>query len=187
MSKQTIQNGNTNTRPLPAGWRWARLGDIILDIQSGKSLKTEERPAELYEWGVLKVSAVSWGKFNPDENKAVPSAYTPPPQYEVQSDDLLISRANTTELVGATVLVETTRPQLMLSDKTLRLIPDENLATKSFLQVALRSPGARKYIETNAAGTSDSMKNRVYQGLWYTVCSKTKGANCNATLCKRTR
>jgi hypothetical protein len=28
MSKQTIQNGNTNTRPLPAGWRWARLGEV---------------------------------------------------------------------------------------------------------------------------------------------------------------
>src|SRR5258706_6179724 len=85
---------NNARKELPGGWRWARLGDIILDIQAGKSLKTEERPAELYEWGVLKVSAVSWGKFNPDENKAVPSTYTPPPQYEVQSDDLLISRAN---------------------------------------------------------------------------------------------
>jgi hypothetical protein len=31
------------------------------------------------------------------------------------------------------------------------------------------------------------LTNRVYQGLWYTVHSKTKGVNRHAPLCKRTR
>jgi len=41
--------------------------------------------------------------------------------------------------------------------------------------------------EELVASIEKGLGYRVYQGLWYTVCSKTKGANCNATLCKRTR
>ncbi len=140
-------------------WPIVRLGEVINTIQAGKSLKCEERPAKSEEWGVLKVSAVSWGEFKPDQNKVIPAQYVPPVEYEVQQDDLLISRANTTELVGAVVLVKTTRPRLMLSDKTLRLVPQGDRVFKPFLQLALASIQARKHIEDNATGASDSMKN----------------------------
>jgi type I restriction enzyme, S subunit len=141
------------------GWEWTTVGNVLLNIRAGKSLKCEERPATPQEWGVLKVSAVSRSNFKPDENKAVPPSFEPPVEYEVQPGDLLISRANTTELVGAVVLVKKTRPHLMLSDKTLRLEPNEDAVAKSFLQLALRTPIAREFIESNATGTSDSMKN----------------------------
>ncbi len=111
------------------------LGDLLLDIQAGKSPSCEERPATSDEWGVLKVSAVSWGAFKPEENKVLPQNFVVPPEYEVQTGDLLISRANTVELVGATVLVNGTRAKLMLSDKTLRLVTKDNLVSKSYLQL----------------------------------------------------
>ena len=140
-------------------WKRRKLGDVLHDIEAGKSLKCDGRPAELKEWGVLKVSAVSWGKFKPEQNKLLPAYFISLPEHEVQAGDLLISRANTTELVGAVVLVEKgVRSRLMLSDKTLRLIPTSQ-ADKGYLELSLRERIAREYIEENGTGTSDSMKN----------------------------
>ena len=47
------------------------LGDLLETIEAGKSFKTPGRPAEGVEWGVIKVSAMTWGKFDASENKAV--------------------------------------------------------------------------------------------------------------------
>jgi type I restriction enzyme S subunit len=77
----------------------------------------------------------------------------------VRNGDLLISRANTKELVGAVVLVEKDYPFRLLSDKTLRLIIDTERADKCYLLYALRSAAARKHIEHFATGTNESMRN----------------------------
>lgn len=134
------------------------LGDVLLDIESGKSFQTTETIARSDELGVLKVSAVTWSAFKPEEAKAVVD-YSPDERHRVMDGDLLISRANTRELVGAVVLVEKAYPLRLLSDKTLHLIVDEERAYKPYLLYALRSAIAREHIEHFATGTSDSMRN----------------------------
>ncbi|WFU40103.1 restriction endonuclease subunit S [Bradyrhizobium sp. CB82] len=140
------------------------LGEILLDIQAGKSFQTAESPARPDELGVLKVSAVTWAEFRHDEAKALRGAYQPDDSHRVRAGDLLISRANTKEFVGAVVLVERDYPLRLLSDKTLRLVINENVANKEYLLFALRAPKARKHIEHFATGTSDSMRN-ISQGV----------------------
>jgi type I restriction enzyme, S subunit len=54
---------------VPGSWKWIRLGSVILDSNSGWSPKAEDFPKTGNQWGVLKVSAVSWGDFRPEENK----------------------------------------------------------------------------------------------------------------------
>ena len=139
------------------------LGDVLLGIEAGKSFQTSDVLAKEDELGVLKVSAVTWSAFKPEEAKAV-SGYTPETHHRVRRDDLLISRANTRELVGAVVLVEDDYPNRLLSDKTLRLITDRTKADKPYLLYALRSAEARAHIEHFATGTSDSMRN-IAQGV----------------------
>lgn len=51
--------------------RQTTLGEILWDIQSGKSFQTAETPARPDELGVLKVSAVTWLEFRHDEAKAL--------------------------------------------------------------------------------------------------------------------
>jgi type I restriction enzyme, S subunit len=97
--------------------------------------------------------------FRADEAKALKGNYTPAASHRVKRGDLLISRANTRELVGAVVLVERDYPKRLLSDKTLRLIVDESRACKDYLLFALRAKLARAHIEHYATGTSDSMRN----------------------------
>ncbi len=126
------------------------LGSVLTGIEAGKSFQTNETLARENQLGVLKVSAVTWSAFRPDEAKAV-VGHEPEEHHRVCCGDLLISRANTKELVGAVVLVEKGYPFRLLSDK-------------AYLLYALRSAAARAHIEHFATGTSDSMRN-IAQGV----------------------
>ncbi len=103
---------------LPSGWEWTqtwlRFG---IDSEAGWSPTCIGSPRRSGHWGVLKVSAVSWGAFDANANKELPADLTPRPEYEVQGGDFLLSRANTEELVARSVVVGTAEPKLMLSDK----------------------------------------------------------------------
>jgi type I restriction enzyme S subunit len=140
-------------------WTRCTVGDVLAGIVAGKSPQAAGRPAATGERGVLKVSAVSWGRFRPEENKALPSSYVVSEGLTVRAGDLLISRANTVELVGAVVMATRDHPDLMLSDKTLRLDVRDDLVDKRFLLYALRTQEVRAVFEEDATGTSDSMRN----------------------------
>lgn len=144
--------------PLPDGWAWAEVGALFARIEAGKSFATLGRPAEADEIGVIKVSAMTWGEFRSDENKAVPSGSTIDPNWVIRAGDLLFSRANTSEYVGACVLVGQDHPKLILSDKSLRLVPEPGVSGRWLLQF-LRSAPARSQIEALATGTKESMHN----------------------------
>jgi type I restriction enzyme S subunit len=134
------------------------LGSVLKAIESGRSFQTLERAPAGDELGVLKVSAVSWKSFNPNEAKAV-IGHTPSEHHRVRKGDILISRANTRDLVGSVVHVDKDYPNRLLSDKTLRLIVDEDRINPEFLVLALWASDARTHIESFATGTSDSMRN----------------------------
>jgi hypothetical protein len=98
------------------------LSDVISDLQNGWSPKCMGRKAEGNKWGILNVGAVSFGSFDENQNKALPSKLKPREQYEIKSGDLIISRANINQYVGACALVENVRSKLMLCDKLFRVV-----------------------------------------------------------------
>jgi type I restriction enzyme S subunit len=129
------------------------FGDLLIGIEAGKSFQTLETLAQEDEIGVIKLSAISWGCFNPREAKAISNDYLPDDRHRICKGDLIISRANTLELVGAVVKSDQNYPNRLLSDKTLRLVFDQNQVESDYLLYALRWPEARKHIEANATGT----------------------------------
>ncbi len=135
------------------------VGEVLRGIVAGKSIQTLERPAEDGEFGILKVSAVTWGVFRPHENKAMPPDYNPGDCPRPMDGDILISRANTRELVGAPVMVHGNHPNLLLSDKILKLIPNELSVDRRYLVRALRSTEATSHFFKCAGGSSGSMTN----------------------------
>jgi type I restriction enzyme S subunit len=143
---------------LPKGWCWASLDELVSRIEAGRSPKAHGHPAGPDEPGVLKVSAVSWEDFDPKENKALLDGEEIGDTPTVAAGDLLISRANTTQLVGAVVVARTTHRNLMLSDKTLRLVPSSEWVPIEHLLYGLRTREVRNIFE-DATGTSDSMRN----------------------------
>jgi type I restriction enzyme, S subunit len=162
---------NTQTQALLAAFRnrvigsdvgidWIPLDAYVARIESGKSPATEGRRATEDEWAVLKVGAVSFGVFDERENKALPASFTPLPAFEVRAGDFLLSRANTSDLVGACAVVSRTRPKLMLSDKIFRFVFREPRRVDLFyLDKVLKSPALREQIVRCATGTSPTMKN----------------------------
>jgi type I restriction enzyme S subunit len=144
---------------LPAQWQWVFLDDLLQGAESGWSPKCDAEPRHSGEWGVLKVSAVTWGNFRPNENKRLPPSFDPRPEYEVKPGDFLISRANTAELVARSVIVENNAPdRLLMSDKIVRLIFIDP-SVKDWVNLVNNSQFAREYYRANATGTSDSMRN----------------------------
>ena len=144
---------------LPGNWLWVRFGELVEDADAGWSPKSEDFPKSGDNWGVLKVSAVSWDRFLPEENKQLFPGVVPPISAQVHAGNFLISRANTSELVAKSVVVEEEPRNLILSDKIVRLQTSED-CDKTFLSmVNNHAPYARAYYAEEASGTSFSMKN----------------------------
>jgi type I restriction enzyme S subunit len=140
-------------------WHTVKLGDVLLDIDSGKSPDCPNLPAAWDEWGLLKVGAIQPSGFVESENKTVVDSAHICAAYEVKDGDLLFSRANSYEFVGLVCYVERTRPKLMLSDKTLRLTVNPQLANKKYIFHVLQIPSVKNQIEKFASGSIGTMKN----------------------------
>ncbi len=140
-----------------SSWKTVKVGDFVQAIEAGKSLKCIETPPSQNEFGIIKISAVTWGVYDESESKTLPSNDLFIENRRVKVGDLLISRANTMELLGNPVIVHRVTKNLMLSDKVLRLVMEE--ANKPWVSIFLRSKAGRKEIESRSTGNQMSMRN----------------------------
>jgi type I restriction enzyme, S subunit len=106
------------------------------------------------------ISAVTWGEFDPKESKLISKDEKFDDTSIVKKGDLLISRANTTELVGAVCLVSEKPSKVVLPDKLWRIkfLKSPSLLPEYTLHL-LRQKYMRKIIGDLATGSSGSMKN----------------------------
>jgi type I restriction enzyme S subunit len=144
---------------LPVEWKVAEMGEVLNEIQAGKSPSCPDIPAASGEWGVVKVSAIKPTGFESSQNKVIVDKAHVHPEYEIKGGDLITSRANTAELVGIMCLVREPQPQLLLSDKSLRLVVDEVQALPEFVFQVSQTPEYRRQVEIAGTGSSGSMKN----------------------------
>jgi type I restriction enzyme S subunit len=143
---------------VPEGWEVARLKYHTVLFEQGWSPQCDSRPADTGEYGVLKVGCVNGGIFNSIENKALPNELEPQLQYTIKKQDLLISRANTKELVGSAAVVDQDYDNLILCDKLYRLRFNE-VVNSQIMAYYLSLPIVRQQIELEASGASHSMQN----------------------------
>ena len=127
------RSNNNYTDP----WLELKVKNIVTKVEAGKSLKCIETPPQNDEYGIIKISAVTWGIFDENESKTLPNRNLFIEDRRVNAGDFLISRANTIELLGNPVIVEKVTKNLMLSDKVLRLVMDDK--NKRWLSLFLRS------------------------------------------------
>ncbi|MEZ8294954.1 restriction endonuclease subunit S [Vibrio splendidus] len=144
----------------PKGWDKAPLSAIIEEFLGGKSLVAADNQNTEYKNRVLKISAVTSGEFKSKESKPLPNDYEPQVEHFVKTGDLLFSRANTTELVGATTMVFDQHTGLVLPDKLWRFVwKDEKSLSPVFIWQQLCEAGVRKEISKLSSGSGGSMKN----------------------------
>ena len=144
---------------VPKHWDIKRLRFATEKIEQGWSPQCDNQPAEDEAWGVMKVGCVNGDRFDPLENKALPLDLVLLAEYELQPKDILVSRANTKELLGSAAIVpEDVRAKLLLCDKLFRLRTVSDVDGE-FLTFYLRTPTARYQYEREATGASGSMQN----------------------------
>ena len=145
---------------VPEGWTVQKVKHLTRFIEQGWSPQCEGYPAETEsEWGVLKVGCVNGGTFNSSENKVLPPELEPILALGIVSGDLLISRANTRELVGSAAVADRDYPNLMLCDKLYRLRFVSDRCSTTFVCRYFGSSAVRGQIELRATGASASMVN----------------------------
>jgi type I restriction enzyme, S subunit len=144
---------------IPEHWKLERLKFSLYGIEQGWSPQCDNYPALPDSWGVLKVGAVNNWEFDADENKALPDNLEPVIEYEIKPGDVLMSRANTTQLVGSISFVREVRPKLLLCDKLYRLKVKTDRMNPEFLVLLLRTRPGRFEFERDASGASNSMQN----------------------------
>lgn len=134
----------------------AAFGEIVA-LTTGKSLAGTE--SGHIGPRVLKISAVTSGVFRPSESKPLPEGYAPPAAHFVHEGDLLMSRANTTELVGAVTFVESDPGNVVLPDKIWKFTWLAPGSVPEFYAALLRHPAIRRRLSALASGSGGSMKN----------------------------
>ncbi|MEQ8393731.1 MAG: restriction endonuclease subunit S [Gammaproteobacteria bacterium] len=155
--KEPVAPDTSDLPELPDGWAWATLGQLISLIEAGKNVRCIERAPKDQETGIVKISAVTWDQFDEWESKTIQDEDHLNENALIQHGDLLISRANTLELVGASVVVEKIEKRLQLSDKVLRLKPV--IPIERWINYVLKSRLGRHQIESRATGAQMSMRN----------------------------
>jgi len=144
---------------IPAHWEVRRLKHCISPIEQGWSPQCDAQPAEEGDWGVLKVGCVNKDSFSPKQNKKLPASLKPEPSLEVRDGDILVSRANTKDLLGLAALAENPPEKRILCDKLFRFRAKEDIFNSKFLVLTLRAAPCRGQIETRTNGASSSMQN----------------------------
>src|SRR5690606_38456237 len=120
-------------------------------------------PAGPDELGVLKLSAVSKGRFKREENKALRGTDEEEQLLALRKGDVLITRGNTPELVADVACVPYDEPNLLLPDLIYRLRVQETKMLPAYLTSFVTTAAARVQIRRDARGSSGSMV-KVSQG-----------------------
>lgn len=142
---------------IPEHWSLVRLRWQILSIAQGWSPNASNIPAIGEEQGVLKLSAISKGRFFPEQNKALEEIPVGVNVVHPEVDDLLISRANTPELVGDACLVEKNYQHLILPDLIYKVRINSRKCSAKFVSWFILSSSGRAQINMDARGSSESM------------------------------
>lgn len=107
---------------------------------------------------VLKLGAVLWFRYNPNEVKRTSEPVDYNAHYWLQPGDILISRSNTPELVGHASIYTGEPFPCIYPDLLMRLRVRISEANSRFLIYWLRTREVREYINRRASGASPTMK-----------------------------
>lgn len=122
-------------RPLPPGWRWVRLGEVVREAQAG--FAAGERDPN----GVIQLrmnNVTNRGDFDWSAFLRVPADSATIAAYRLQRGDVLFNNTNSTDLVGKSALFESYGEPVVFSNHFTRLRTFTEKIEPSFLALWLR-------------------------------------------------
>jgi restriction endonuclease S subunit len=142
------------------GWIKDPLNRAINGIDSGWSpVCLNKSRNNNSEWAILKLSSVTYRKFNPFENKLLDQCIKVRKVIVPKKGDLLFSRKNTYQLVGAAAFVFEDQEKLLLPDTIFRINYKSEKIQGLFLWFLINDLRFRNVIQSLASGAAGSMPN----------------------------
>lgn len=140
---------------IPKEWKNVKLKNLVTqDIKNGYSPNC---PEESNGSWILSLGNLSENGFDPSQAKPAPKEDDRVNDFLLKPGDFLISRSNTLDKVGRTILFRGEIENCSYPDLLMRFRVDEARVESAFLECYLRSSIVRKYIQSSASGTSNSM------------------------------
>ena len=147
--------------PVKNEMRWEKmfLSSFIKSLKTGVSVNSTNEEYNKERFGILKTSCVYSGVFNPNETKVIRDDEYNRMKLNPTANSIIISRMNTTELVGRSAYVPIDFPNLFLPDRLWQTKKGELDHNVSWFSHALSFNSFRDEIGKISSGTSGSMKN----------------------------
>lgn len=150
--KEPASPNTSKLPPLPKGWVWVRLGQLIDEPKYGTSKKCDYKTDGI---GVLRIpnivngfvdnSDLKFGEFDENEIKT----------HRLQEGDILTIRSNgSVSLVGKCALVSKSDEKYLYAGYLIRMRPLDGIVYSEYLMICLSSLLLRKQIESKAKSTS---------------------------------
>ena len=144
---------------VPEHWEIKRLKSMVPRIDQGVSPQADNYLAEGTAWGVLKAGCVNRGVFRETEHKRLAAGFVFDSVLAVAAGDVLVSRSSgSPHLVGSVGRVSSLNYKLILSDKTFRLIFNQNVDA-DFMVMAMNSRYYRQQVEQAISGAEGLANN----------------------------
>jgi type I restriction enzyme S subunit len=141
------------------GWDKVELSNFIARLETGVSVNSNDDKIDTIKKCVLKTSCVYTGYFNSAEAKVIVPLDLVRAKLNPVKDSIIISRMNTSELVGMSAYIDNDYPNLYLPDRLWMTVKSDKPHSTLWLSFALKSFAIREQIQKIASGTSGSMKN----------------------------
>ena len=144
---------------VPEHWEIKRLKSMVPRIDQGVSPQADNYLADGTAWGVLKAGCVNRGVFRETEHKRLAAGFVFDSVLAVAAGDVLVSRSSgSPHLVGSVGRVSSLNYKLILSDKTFRLIFNQNVDA-DFMVMAMNSRYYRQQVEQAISGAEGLANN----------------------------
>lgn len=144
---------------IPKSWRVESVARCMSSMASGWSPDCLAEPASGSRWGVLKTTAVTWDGFAIHENKALPPDLQGRPEITLVEGDVLVTRAGPIDRVGVIAFCDETYPNIMLSDKIIRVQTKRDELIGEFLSIWLSSDWAQRSMRVKISGMAEAQSN----------------------------
>ncbi|MFI1923223.1 restriction endonuclease subunit S [Streptomyces sp. NPDC020377] len=140
---------------LPISWSWVPLKDLLSEpLVNGRSVKTMEGG-----FPVLRLTAIKEGKIDLRESKEGQWSADQAAPFLVHEGDFLLSRGNGSKhLVGRGGVVRSSAVSVAFPDTMIRVRPNPDLISVSYLRLLWDSPVVRRQIEARVRTTAGIYK-----------------------------
>ena len=143
---------------VPTDWKKVKICEVIKEMTSGQSPNRMEHQARNGEKGILKTTAIQWGRFLPSENLEALPGFEAKESTIVRKNDILITKAGPSHRVGVVAFSKEDTKNLYVSGK-MAIIRTHKEVDPLFLAYQISHSAFQRQLLVDITGMAQSQTN----------------------------